>query len=591
MVRGLLTHGLKNTTDLLFRRQASITSAAIIIIMLSLASRVLGVVRYRVLAGEFGSDSIELAAFLAAFRIPDILFQVLVMGALATAFIPVVTGYITKREDREAWKIFSVVVTYALIITAAFSLLVFAFADTVAREFLVPGLKDQPGTIALVANITRVLMLAQFFLITSNFVTGVLNSYNRFLLPALAPVIYNVGIIFGTVFLSGTLGIYGPVVGVLLGALGHLLIQLPLMGRIGVRFSFNLNHRIPGVREVGRLMTPRAFGLAVAQIDAFADTALASLVTSAAAATNIIVLGYAFALQALPAGVFGYALGSASLPTLAKEFAQENLENFKSTFISSLHQILYLVIPTVVILIVLRIPIVRLIYGAPSFDWEATKLTAFTLAAFSLGIVAQASIQLLARAFYALLDTKTPVKIAILAVVLNIVGSVTLIYFFNNVAVLGLSASIAATVDAVLLLYFLSKRVGGFDWRAVLWSPFKMGLAGLLAGVALYTPLKVLDAASHGQLWLNGSLVNTFFGPWAIDTSHTPGLLLLTIISATMGLLVYFLLTYLLGIEEIAVFAKMFEKAKAVSFRRQKLDEAAASAPLGNEGGQTPHSP
>ena len=508
MVRNMLDRGIRGTVDILFSRQANITSAAAIIILFSLASRLLGVVRYRVLAGQFGSNSPELAAFLAAFKIPDIIFQILVLGTLATAFIPVVTGYITRREDREAWKIFSVVVTYALIATGLFSIAVFILADPVAK-LLAPGLGSE--TLALTANIIRALMVAQFFLITSNFVTGLLNSYHRFIIPALAPVLYNLGVIGGTIFLSDSLGIFGPVVGVIIGAIAHLLIQLPALSQIGVRFSLNLNHRLPGVHEIGRLMGPRALGLAVAQIDYIVDTSLASLVSTTAAATNIIVFNYAFALQALPAGVFGYALGVAALPTLAKEFAQENLSNFKATLTSSLHQIMYLVIPTVVMMVVLRIPIVRLVYGAPSFDWQATKLTAFTLAAFSAGILGQAAIQLLGRGFYALHDTKTPVKISVATIALNVLLSITLIYFFNSIIFLGIASTVAGLFNAFMLLLFLSKRVGGLDWRQVLLPIGKMGFAGVLAGVALYTPLKVLDSAAYGQLWLQGSIIHTFF--------------------------------------------------------------------------------
>lgn len=580
MVREIFSQGLKNTTDLLFRRQASITTAAAIIIAFSLASRFLGLIRNHVLVDQFGSNSNELAAFLAAFRIPDIIFQILVLGALATAFIPVVTSYLTKRQEEEAWKIFSVILSISLVFTAAFTVVVFIFAEPIATG-LALGFRDKPELIALTANIIRVLMLAQFFLIASNFVTGLLNSYHRFLIPALAPVIYNLGIITGAVFLSPSLGIYGPAVGVILGAIGHLVVQLPQLAQLGVRFSPSFNYRVPGVREIGRLMGPRAFGLAVAQIDYIADTSLASLVSTGLLATNIIAFNFAFTLQALPAGVFGYALGVAALPTLAREFAEEHLDNFKTTLIASLHQILYIVIPSVVILIVLRIPIVRLVYGAPNFDWEATKLTAYTLAAFSLGILGQSMIQLLARGFYALHDTKTPVKISMFTVILNVVLSVSLVYYFNSIILLGVAATIAGLTNATLLLYYLSKRVGGLDWGQVLGPIAKMLLAGGLAGVALYTPLKVLDAAAYGQLWLQGSIVHTYFGSWALDTSHTGGLIAVTAISATLGLLVYFLMTYLLGIEEIAVFTKIMGKIRRFGIGRPlPLEEAAVSEPI-----------
>lgn len=577
-MREQIFHGLKNTTDILFRRQASITSAATIIIVLALTSRFLGLIRQRILLGEFGDKSPELAAFIAAFKIPDIVFNILVLGALATAFIPVISGYLSKRQDREAWKIFSIVVNFALIITALFTAVVFVFAHPIA-SFLLGELQKKPEIIDLTANIIRILTVGQFFLIASNFVTGLLNSYHRFLIPALSPVLYNIGIIAGTVLLSGSLGIFGPVVGVLFGAFAHLLIQIPLLIKLGIRYSFILDTSVPGVREVGRLMGPRTLGVAIAAFDPIIDTILSLRITSTPPETNIIILSSAALLQAVPAGVFGFAFGAAALPTLSREFAQEKLENFKSTLIASLHQIFYLVIPAIVVLVVLRIPLVRLAFGAPGVDWETTKLIAYTLAAFSLAIVGHSAIQLLARGFYAIHDTKTPVKISIFSILIGIGSSIYFVYQFNNVVFIAIAASIAGITNAALLLYFLSKRVGGLDWGQVFVAPAKMALAGALAALALYTPLKILDAASYGQLWLQGSIVHTYFGNLAIDTSHTAGLIWVTLISSGLGLVVYFLMTYLLGVEEIAVFAKIFDRIKTfIPLRR--IEKAATRGPL-----------
>lgn len=575
MVNKFVRGGLKSTTDILFKRQANITTAAFIIMFLALASRLLGLIRLRIWNGEFGSSSPDLAAFLAAFRIPDAVFQIIVLGALTTAFIPVISAYLAKRDQKEAARIFSIVLNWALLATAFATVLIFAFAPFIAN-FLASGLSQSSKD--LTAGLIRLLMIGQFFLIASNFVTGMLNSYHRFVIPALSPVFYNVGIIAASVLLTPVLGIYGPVVGVIIGSILHLLIQFPLLRRLGVNYQLSLE-LIPSVKEVWKLMGPRTFGMAFAQVDSLVDIALASVVTATPAATNIIVFNLALALQAFPAGVFGYALGVASLPTLAKEYAQENLDNFKGTLIASLHQIIFLVIPAVVVMVVLRIPIVRLVYGAPGFDWEATKLTAYTLAAFSVGIIGQSAIQLLARGFYALHDTITPVKISIATVAINVTLAVIFIYQFNNVVLLGVSSSIGGTFSALMLLYYLSKRVGGFNWHEVLTPIAKMALAGFLAGVALYTPLKTLDSASYGQLWLQGSLIHTFFGPIAIDTSHTFGLLLVTIISATLGLSVYFLVTYILEVKEVAILTKMLSKFRG-KLRLRDLDRATVAEPI-----------
>lgn len=580
MVKNLVGRGIRNTTDILFRRQASITTAAAVIIILTLASRLLGLVRYRVLAGQFGSESLDLTSFLAAFTIPDFIFNVIVIGALSTAFIPVISGYLAKREVKEAQAIFSVVISYALLLTAAFTVVVFIFSYPIA-QLLLPGLRDDLPTMQLTSELIRILTFAQFFLIASNFVTGMLNSYHRFLVPALAPVIYNIGIILGTIFLAPSLGIFGPAAGVIIGALGHLLIQLPVLKKIGVNFQFNFDRTIRGVREIARLTGPRALAMAIAPIDSVVDVALASLITSAPVALSVNTFKYAFVLQALPAGVFGYALGMASLPTLSKEFAQENLENFKATLISSLHQIMYLVIPTVAILVVLRIPVVRLVYGVQGFSWESTKLVAFTLAAFAVGILAQSAIQLLGRGFYALHDTKTPVKITIVTVVLNVVLSFALVSIFNSVVALAVATSIAGSVSALALLFYLSKRVGGFDWNRLLVPIFKMIFAATIAAVALYTPLKILDSASYGQLWLQGSIINTVFGPLALDTSKTVGLIVVTTISGILGLLVYILLTYILGVEEIRLFRNMFRRVRQTRVIKT-VEEAVSSEPVEN---------
>lgn len=542
---------------------------------LSLASRILGLIRFRIWNGEFGSNSPDLAAFLAAFKIPDAVFQIVVLGALSTAFIPVISALLAKRDQKEAARIFSIILNYALVATLLLTIFVFIFAHPIAH-FLTSGL---PNTgIDLTAQLIRILMLGQFFLIASNFVTGTLNSYHRFVIPALAPVFYNLGIIVGSLFLTPMLGIYGPVVGVLIGSFAHLVIQIPLLRRLGVQYQFSFALP-PAVKEIGKLMGPRTFGMAVAQVDSLVDIALASIVTSTPAATNIIVFNLALALQAFPAGVVGYAMGVASLPTLAKEYAQENLDNFKSTLIASLHQVLYLVIPAIVVMVVLRIPIVRLLFGAPNFDWEATKLTAYTLAAFSIGIFGQSIMPLLARGFYALHDTWTPVKISTLTVIINVFFAILFISIFNNVILLGLSSSIGGTFGALTFLYYLSRRVQGFNWHEVLIPIGKMLLAGFLAGVALYTPLKTLDSASYGQLWLQGSIIHTFFGPLAIDTSHTLGLFLVTLISATLGLSVYFLVTYILEVREVTVLTGMLKRIHR-RIRVRDIDRATVAEPV-----------
>lgn len=515
-------------------QQTSILSAASIIMVAVGISRILGLLRDRLLATYFGSSP-DLGVYFAAFRIPDMIFQLLVMGVLSTAFIPVVTGLLTKRQQHQAWYVTSSVLNIGLIFFLVFAALVLLFADKLS-SLIAPGFNL--SEIALMANLTRIMLVAQFFFIVSNFLTGVLQSFKRFIIPALAPVMYNLGIILGIVFLSPLLGIYGPTFGVILGTILHFLVQFPLAKRLGLKYKILFDFRHPQVREIGRLMLPRTIGLAVAQIDYTVDVILASLIST----SSLIYFNFAQHLQLLPVGLFGAPIAQAALPTLSEKHTNNDIEGFKKTFLSSLHQILFLTLPTSAFLIVLRIPTVRLIFGAARFDWQATVLTGKILAFFSLSIFAQSVVHLLARAFYAFHDSKTPVLIGIVSIITNVLAS---IYFIQILKLpvwgLGMSTSIANIFNAVMLMFWLDKKVGLFDRKKLLLPVFKIFFASLITAVSLYLPMKILD-----QL--------------IFDTTRVGGLILLTSTAAFVGLLVYVFLAWLLKIKQLNALLKLGQK-------------------------------
>ena len=276
---------------------------------------------------------------------------------------------------------------------------------------------------SLMISFTRIMLLGQLLpLIIGNFVTGMLQSFQRFLLPALAPVVYNLGIIIGILLFTSKYGLYGAVFGVVLGGFLYLLIQLPLLFYLGYRHRLTINLKQPGVREIGKLMGPRVLGLAVSQIDTTVDLILASFLGT----RFITIFNFAQNLQQFPIGLFGVTFAQAALPTLSVTASRVDLEEFKKLFLATMHQILFFVLPASVMLIVLRIPIVRLIYGAAKFDWPATVFTGQTLSLFAFSIFAQSLVQLFARGFYALHDTKTPVIIGILSVLLIIFANFSL---------------------------------------------------------------------------------------------------------------------------------------------------------------------
>lgn len=527
-----------NTFFFLSKMQASILSAAGIIMIAVFLSRVLGLLRDRLLTARFSPQ--ELGVYFAAFRLPNLIFELLVMGALSTAFIPVFSKYLSKKKKEEAFRMASSVINVGILIFLLLSLPLLLFARQIS-SLIAPGFTKEQ--ILLMASFTRIMILAQVFpLIIGNFLTGILQSFNRFLIPALAPVAYNVGIILGILFFSPLFGLYGPVWGVVLGAFLFMVIQIPFTILLGYRHFLIFNLKERGVKEVGRLMLPRTLGLAVSQIGITVDLVLASLLGAKAVA----VFNFAQHLQQLPIGLFGAPIAQAVLPSLSRLWAKKDAEEFKKIFLASFHQILFLVLPSSMILIVLRIPVVRLIFGAARFDWEATVLTGKTLAFFSLSLFAQSLTHLLARSFYALHDSKTPVKIGAFSIFVNIFLSIIFIERFSfPIYTLALSTSIASVLDCFLLLFFLDKKVGGFKKSEFFWPTFKILIASVITGISLYIPMKLLD-----QL--------------VFDTTRTINLIALTGAASFCGLCCYLFLAWFLEIKEATAFLNIIKELRKI---------------------------
>lgn len=519
------------------KRQQTVGSAAITLVIMVLASRILGLVRDRLLAARFVPD--DLGVYFAAFRLPNLVFELLVMGALTSAFIPVFTTFITKEQKDDAWKMASTLINISLFILVLLTIPVFLWAGKFSR-LLAPGFTNVQ--IDQMAQFTRFMLLFQVIpLLVGNFFTGILQSFQYFLIPALAPVVYNVGIIIGIVVLTPSLGLYAPVVGVGIGSILFMLIQIPFLVVVGYRYQPLFNTKQAGVKEVGKLMAPRTFGLAVSQLDTTVDLMLASML----GARMVTIFHFAQHLQQLPVGLFGSTIAQAALPKLSMSSVKEDLSQFKATIMSALHQILFFVLPASTLFIVLRIPIVRLVFGASRFDWQATVLTGMTLSMFSLSLFAQAIAQVLARGFYALYDSKTPVVIGVISIIINTLLSILFVWYFHfPVWSLGLSTSIASIVNACVLLYMLDSRIGGFSKRDLLLPPVKMVISSLITGVALFIPLHLLD-----QL--------------VFDTTRTFGLILLTGVSGLAGMSTYVFLSWVMGVGEVQSFVRLLQKVKS----------------------------
>lgn len=504
------------------------------------ASKVLGLVRDRLLAHSFAPD--QTAVFLAAFRLPDLLFQLLIFGAVSVAFIPVFTDYLHHKGEKDAFVFASDVLNVVLSAFVVISLVVLLFAPLVTN-LIVPGFTPQQKEVT--ALLTRIIMLGQILLVIGAFFAGVCQSFQRFIIPALAALFYNVGIILGIIFLVPFYGILGPALGVIVGALLHVLIQIPLVNSLGFKYRFSFNLHSEGIREVLGLMSIRTIGVAVEQINETVGIILASLIS----ASSITFLTFAQHLQTVPIGLFGATLAQAALPVLSQEKARGEEASFKITLLTTLHQIMFLSLPAAAILIVLRVPAVRLVFGASRFDWTATVLTGKTVAWLAVGLAAQSAVLLLVRGFYALKDTRTPVIVSIVTVFVNIIFSVLFVRMLQmEVWSLGLSYAISTNFSLIFLLYFLNKKVGGFSAKDLYFPALKMLGAAAVAAIALYLPLKALD-----QL--------------VFDTTKTVNLLVLTGIASLFGISVYIFLVWLLKVKELETFGNLVKRLYRMQFQ------------------------
>ncbi|OGZ18913.1 MAG: murein biosynthesis integral membrane protein MurJ [Candidatus Nealsonbacteria bacterium RBG_13_42_11] len=440
----------------------TITTAALILSVASLISRLLGLIRDRLLASTFGAGS-DLDVYFAAFRIPDFIYNILIAGGIVVAFLPLFSEYFLK-DKKEAWDFVNNALNVFLFFLVLVSLGISIFAPFLVK-IITPGF--DPQQISLCVLLTRILFLSPILLGLSSIFSGVLQYFNRFLIYSLAPISYNVGIILGIVFLAPSSGILGVTLGVITGAFLHFFIQF--ISSFSVGFSYKPLFKIldPKIKKVFSLMIPRTLGVAAPQINLMVVTAIASILP--AGALSIFTL--ANNLQQFPMGLIGIPFAIAAFPALSKAWAAQKKDEFLEKFLSAFRKILYLVIPLSILIFVFRNQII-LIYKTGRYGEEAASLTAVSLGLFALGIFATTLIPLILRAFFALKDTKTPTIISIGGMILNVFlcfGLTHILSFpnvfqnfverifglqgINDISVVGLA--LAFSIDSILQFIFL----------------------------------------------------------------------------------------------------------------------------------------
>lgn len=524
---------------LLGRRQNSISSASVVLAITFGLSAILGFLRSRFLYAQFfGCCVLDLDAYNAAFRLPDLIFKLLVTGALSASFIPVYASYLHK-DKKTAHRMASSIINILLLVFILCAIVIFIFARPLSN-LIASGFTQYQ--VDLMVNMTRILLLAQIFFLLSNFVTGILHVGQNFLIPSLAPIIYNVFIILSIFTLVPIFGIYGPVYGAVVGAFFHLAIQLPLLHRRKFRYKLIIDRNLSGVKEVFRLMLPRSLSLGLGEI----ENTVTLFFASSLAAGSISLLNLSLQLIYLPSRIFGSTVGQASLPILSKSIARNQLDIFRETVRTTVLRSLFLALPISALILVNRVAIVRIAFGAKEFPWSATLLTAKTLAFLIPAITAQAIVQILVRAFYALHDTKTPLKISFVSLFFNVLTSYLFVNFTDwGILGLAVSASLSNLIQCLGLCIVFINKVDGEGWLKIYWKIAKIFFASFISGLVSWLSLQIIDL-------------------FVFDTSKTIFVLAAFTLCTMVGIASFIISSWFLNIEELGQFTKFFKKASSL---------------------------
>jgi putative peptidoglycan lipid II flippase len=464
--------------------QRQVARAAVLVMAAFAASRLLGLVRQVVMGAYYGTGP-EMDAFVTAGRIPEAIFLVVAGGALGSAFIPMFTSRLARDETEAAWRLGSSMITILVALLLPISLLCIVLAPWLVRVVVAPDMaaEVQVRTVALM----RVMLLSPTIFGVSGILMGILNAHQHFLLPALAPIVYNLGLILGAVWGGQTsLGAMGPAIGMVVGAVGHLLVQVPGLVRHGARVWPTLGRGDRGVREVGILIAPRVLGVAAAQINIIVITNLASRLGPDA----ISALNYAWMIMLLPQGVFAQAVGTAVFPTFSKQAALGKTEELSHTLVNAIQMLIALTIPASVGMVMLGEPIVATMFERGAFDATSTQVVAAALAYFALGLVGYSVLEVLGRAFFALHNTWTPALTAMISVTLNALLGWVLPPVFaaagaSPLSGLALAAALATLVEAATLFLLLRRRLGGIAGGLLIQTTTRVAAASVGMALAL----------------------------------------------------------------------------------------------------------
>ncbi|MCK5635345.1 MAG: murein biosynthesis integral membrane protein MurJ [Anaerolineales bacterium] len=497
-------------------------------------SSLMGLISQVLITRAFGTSS-EIDAFTAGNRLTEIIFNLMAGGALASAFVPTFTSFLTRNQTEKAWRLVSSIASLLFVGLAFICALAGLTAPWLVQNILAPW-SDGPQQM-LIVSLLRVMLISPVIFSLSGLLMGILNGYQRFFLPAIASGCYRLGLIIGVLFLSPRMGIFGLAWGVVLGASLHLVVQLPGLLSLGGRFFRGFGLRVPEVRQVGRLMAPRLLGQAVVQVNFLVSTILASGMPEG----SLAAISFAFTLMLMPQTIIAKAVGVASLPTFSAQVARGEMDALKNTLGNTLRGVVFLSLPASIGLILLRRPIVALLFERGFFTAESTELVAWALLWYALGLVGHSILEVVVRAFYAMYDTRTPVTVGVIAMSLNVGFSIAFAAMFSRLGLpphggLALANSLATALEVFVLVLFIRRRLGGLGLRRL-----RRGLIGSAAA----------SAVMAGGLWLWIGLT-TGASVWLSGAG-----------GAFLGMGVYWVMAFTLGVPEARQIPRMIFRRKS----------------------------
>jgi putative peptidoglycan lipid II flippase len=491
----------RHTVSTKLARSAGLISVA------TMASRVLGVARETVLAALFGAR-MEMDAFNVAFRIPNLLRDLFAEGAMSAAFVPTFTRTLTLKGRDAGWRLGNLVINALLVVTGLIVVVGIVFAGPITNA-IAPEFASVPGKLELTTRLTRIMLPFLTTVAVAVALMGMLNSLHRFFIPALSPAMFNVATILCAFTLvpvmerAGMPGVTAIAIGTLLGGLGQVLVQWPLLRREGFRYRAALDVADPDLREVLRLMGPGTVGLAAVQINVFVNTVLATSQQEGA----VSWLMYAFRLMYLPIGLFGVSIATAALPDISRHATAGDTPAMRRTISGALRMMLMLNVPATVGLIALASPIVALLLERGRFTASDTAATAAALMFYAPGLLGYSAVKIASPTFYSLRDSRTPVIVSVSSVLANLAINLTLVRVLGYRG-LALGTALAAMFNALALLWLLGRRLDGLDGRRVSTALLKITIASILMGLAAhYTSAWLTHAVPSGAFYWKAARV------------------------------------------------------------------------------------